>query len=100
MRRFCLSQRETLRGGDFSSFNLFISPPQAEPLRKCGGGQCWPPLKEAYMPDYKQMYLIMIQASEEAINLLIKAQQECEELYLSAREPELTLLAPSRPPAL
>ena len=38
------------------------------------------------MPDYKQMYLIMIQASEEAINLLIKAQQECEELYLSARE--------------
>ena len=43
------------------------------------------------MPDYKQMYLIMIQASEEAINLLIKAQQECEELYL---------LAPSRPPAL
>ena len=50
------------------------------------------------MPDYKQMYLIMIQASEEAINLLIKAQQECEELYLSAREPELTLLAPSRAP--
>ena len=52
------------------------------------------------MPDYKQMYLIMIQASEEAINLLIKAQQECEELYLSAREPELTLLDSSQPPAL
>ena len=52
------------------------------------------------MPDYKQMYLIMIQASEEAINLLITAQQECEELYLSAREPELTLLDPSQPPAL
>ena len=37
-------------------------------------------------PDYKQMYLIMFRASEEAISLLIQAQRECEELYLSASE--------------
>ena len=36
--------------------------------------------------DYKQMYLIMFRASEEAISLLIQAQRECEELYLSASE--------------
>ena len=35
------------------------------------------------------MYLTLFQASEEAINLLIQAQQQCEELYLSAPEPEL-----------
>ena len=34
--------------------------------------------------DYKEMYLRMVRASEEAIRLLIKAQQECEELYLGA----------------
>ena len=36
--------------------------------------------------EYKQMYLIMFRASEEAISLLIPAQRECEELYLSASE--------------
>ena len=34
--------------------------------------------------DYKEMYLKMVRAAEEAIRLLIKAQQECEELYLNA----------------
>lgn len=32
---------------------------------------------------YKAMYLKMMNACEDAINLLIQAQQECEELYLS-----------------
>ena len=40
------------------------------------------------MPDYKEMYLKMVRTTEEAINLLIKAQQECEELYLSASDDE------------
>ena len=42
------------------------------------------------MPDYKEMYLTMLRASErarklmeEAENEIIKAQQQCEELYLS-----------------
>ena len=42
------------------------------------------------MPDCKEMYLKMVRASEKAINILIKAQQECEELYLSG--PELTVI--------
>ena len=40
------------------------------------------------MPDYRQMYVTMMQASEEAINLLIKAQRKCEELYISSSEEE------------
>lgn len=44
------------------------------------------------MPDYREMYLKMMRASEEAIRILIKAQRECEELYLSADEPEITVL--------
>ena len=36
------------------------------------------------MPDYKEMYLKLFRASEEAVNILIAVQQECEELYLSS----------------
>ena len=43
------------------------------------------------MPDYKEMYLTMMRATEQAIRILIEAQQTCEELYLSAVEPELVL---------
>ena len=38
------------------------------------------------MPDYKEMYLKIVRASEQAINILIKAQHECEELYISGSE--------------
>ena len=38
------------------------------------------------MADYKEMYLKMVRASEQAIRTLIKAQQECEEMYLSGSE--------------
>ena len=37
--------------------------------------------------DYKEMYLKMMRASEAAIRILVKAQQECEEMYLDAAEP-------------
>ena len=37
-------------------------------------------------PDYKELYLKMVRASEEAIRVLIAAQRECEKLYLSADE--------------
>ena len=40
--------------------------------------------------DYKEMYLKMVRASERAINILIEAQRECEEMYLSGRS--LTVL--------
>lgn len=32
--------------------------------------------------DWKAMYLHMSRALEEAIRILIKAQQECEEMYI------------------
>ena len=42
------------------------------------------------MPDYKEMYLTMLRASERARMLMeeaekeiVKAQQKCEELYIS-----------------
>ena len=38
------------------------------------------------MPDDREMYLAMMRASEEAIRVLVAAQQRCEELYLSAGE--------------
>ncbi len=51
------------------------------------------------MPDYKEMYLKMMRASERALRQmeaasagLIAAQRECEELYLSAAEPELKVV--------
>ena len=37
-------------------------------------------------PDYKEMYFKMVRASENAINILIEAQRECEALYISAGE--------------
>lgn len=41
------------------------------------------------MPDYQEMYRKMVRASEAAINILIEAQRECEELYISFPEPEV-----------
>ena len=35
-------------------------------------------------PDYKEMYLTLFRASEEALDILIAAQRKCEELYLAA----------------
>ena len=40
------------------------------------------------MPDYKEMYLKLFRASEAAVNVLIAAQRECEELYLSEIDKE------------
>ena len=44
--------------------------------------------------DYKEMYLKMMRANEEAIRILVAAQRECEEMYLNAPEPEITILKP------
>ena len=41
------------------------------------------------MPDYQEMYRKMILASEAAINILIEAQRECEEMYINAPEPKI-----------
>ena len=48
------------------------------------------------MPDYQQVYLTMVRATEKALNILIEAQQECEELYLSAEEARIDMLPVKR----
>ena len=45
------------------------------------------------MLDYKEMYLKLFRASEQAANILIAAQRECEELYISQPEPELKVVS-------
>lgn len=35
------------------------------------------------MPNYKQMYFTMLHATEQAMDILIQAQKECEELFIS-----------------
>ena len=59
------------------------------------------------MPDYKEMYLIMMRASEKALRhmeaaeeLIIEAQRRCEELYLSEEPPVLQLHPGELPAAL
>ena len=36
----------------------------------------------ARMPDYKQLYLTLLDGVEKAINLLIDTQRACEEIYI------------------
>lgn len=36
------------------------------------------------MPDYKEMYLTLMKASEEALDILLAAQRQCEEIYLAS----------------
>ena len=35
------------------------------------------------VPDYKELYIKMLRASEQAVRILTQAQRECEELYVS-----------------
>ena len=42
------------------------------------------------MPDYQEMYLIMMRAAEKAIRILIDAQQKCEELAMADDNPLIT----------
>ncbi len=44
------------------------------------------------MPDYREMYFKLFRATEQAIDGLIRAQRECEEMYLASPEPRLVEL--------
>ena len=50
------------------------------------------------MPDYKEMYLTLFRATEQAINQLIAAQQACEELYLREEPPALSIISKTEQP--
>ena len=41
------------------------------------------------MPDYQELYHKLFRATEDAINRLIQANQECEELYISENDPDV-----------
>lgn len=43
------------------------------------------------MPDYKEMYLMMVRETEKAIRTLIQAQRACKEMYLQDEGPVLRL---------
>lgn len=43
------------------------------------------------MADYKEMYLRLFRASEDAMDIIIKAQRECEELYMNDEEAQDSL---------
>ncbi|WP_101908322.1 hypothetical protein [Marasmitruncus massiliensis] len=45
------------------------------------------------MPDYKEMYFKMFRASEKALNIIIHAQRECEELYSANPSPEMKVVS-------
>ena len=48
------------------------------------------------MPDYKEMYLHLARETEKAVRILIKAQQDCEEMYISGEEENVVQMgAPS-----
>ena len=38
------------------------------------------------MADYKQMYLKLLNATENAMEMLIAAQRQCKELYIQTEE--------------
>ena len=46
------------------------------------------------MPDYKEMYLTLFRATEQAINLLIKAQRKSEEAYLQDENTPILSICP------
>ena len=44
------------------------------------------------MADYQKLYYVLFHAMTDAIAILQKAQQDAEELYISAEEPELRVV--------
>lgn len=44
------------------------------------------------MPNYAEMYRTLFRSQSQAIEILQKAQQETEEMYLSAPEPDIRIL--------
>lgn len=49
------------------------------------------------MADYKELYFRLFSATEQAIRILIEAQQDCEEAVISAPETVLTVLQSQTP---
>ena len=50
------------------------------------------------MPDYAKMYHRLFNSQTDAITILQKAQQETEEIYAAAPEPDIRVLESEKPP--
>ncbi len=44
------------------------------------------------MPDYKAMYFKLAEKVADAVDILIEAQIECEELFICSEEPKLMVI--------
>lgn len=44
------------------------------------------------MPDYEEMYFHMARKVEKAVRILTEAQRQCEEMYISSAQAEITML--------
>lgn len=49
------------------------------------------------MADYAAMYRRLFQSQTQAIEILMKAQQDTEEMYISAPEPDIRILDADKP---
>ena len=49
------------------------------------------------MPNYKMLYYQMFRANEQALRILLQAQQAAEQALLAEAEPPLQLAAPPAP---
>lgn len=49
------------------------------------------------MPDYAKMYRKLFNSQTAAIQILQQAQQETEEMYVSAPAPDIRVLEPKEP---
>ena len=52
---------------------------------------------EHKMPDYGAMYRHLFNTQTDIIKILQRAHQETEEMYMSAPDPEITLIGPEQP---
>ena len=49
------------------------------------------------MPDYAAMYKRLWGSATDAIEILQKAQQDAEEMYMASPEPDIRVLEPKKP---
>lgn len=50
------------------------------------------------MPDYQEMYQTLFRAATQAITVLQQAQQQTEDMYISAEPPDIRALDSKRKP--
>lgn len=49
------------------------------------------------MADYREMYFHLMRETNKAIEILIQAHRDCEDMYINAPETKLTVLGQEEP---